>query len=479
MLSTAIYPAFSPTPGRLRPRDRHRRAARPPRLRRASRSPTRSTRVAVRAFGGPAKAGVGGGPGRHRPAALHRPRRRRARRWRALVREAARRRARPRRVRGLGPAGARPAPPSWRRASAGQVVPEASSRTASGRRRGRRRGRRPWPRTSPCRPRRRPTSKLVRGSSPNIATPTLAVIGVDARPRRARARGSRSRSPRPTALRLARAAARQDDRELVAAEPGQRRRSRGCGRRSTSAISSITRSPAGWPSVSLTCLKWSRSSISSAPVRAVAAAARHRRPQVLLEAAPVLQPGQRVLARLALQLLHPLVAAPDQDQGAEQRRQRDPDHGQQQRQADVRAGRGRGRPAARCGRRSGSARWRRRRARPAVADHACSRSIRSCTSTSSGSGGIAAAARSATWKAPAAKPIRAARRCGHGRGRGAVAVDRPEDVDAGAADQQLHRRRRRPACRVSRARRRKGAALGVGAEVVAERGCAAELARRA
>ena len=36
--------------------------------------------------------------------------------------------------------------------------------------------------------------------------------------------------------------------------------------RSTSAISTISWSPAGWPRVSLTCLKWSRSSITSAPV---------------------------------------------------------------------------------------------------------------------------------------------------------------------------------------------------------------------
>ena len=46
---------------------------------------------------------------------------------------------------------------------------------------------------------------------------------------------------------------------------GPARRSRASALRSTPAISAITRSPAGWPSVSLTRLKLSRSSISSAP----------------------------------------------------------------------------------------------------------------------------------------------------------------------------------------------------------------------
>ena len=58
MLSTAIYPALLAAPGRLRPGDRHRRAARPARLRGASRSPTRWKRSRCEDFGGPAKAGV-------------------------------------------------------------------------------------------------------------------------------------------------------------------------------------------------------------------------------------------------------------------------------------------------------------------------------------------------------------------------------------------------------------------------------------
>ena len=210
-----------------------------------------------------------------------------------------------------------------------------------------------------------------------------------------------------TLLRLLRVAARQDDRELVAADPRQHV---GLAHAAAEhpAISSITRSPTGWPSESLTCLKLSRSSISSAPVRPVAAAARQLRVQVLLEAAPVLQPGQRVLAGLALQLLHPLVAAPDQDQRAEQSGQRDPEDRHQHRQADVG-------PVGVADDQQPGAVGDRDRGRGGVVERAVGPDTTRRPSAAArrrrpGAAEIAAAARSLMRKAPAAKPSSAARR---------------------------------------------------------------------
>ena len=297
--------------------------------------------------------------------------------------------------------------------------------------------------------------------------PTLAVIGgtslLGAHLLADRARRSRRR-PSSRLVEARSAAARSRTRRR---RSGPARRSRGRGRAAPSAISAITRSPAGWPSVSLTCLKWSRSSISSAPGDPVAAAARQLGPQVLLEAAPVLQPGQRVLAGLRAQLLHPLVAAPDQDQRRQQRRQREPDEGDHHRQVD--AGPARVADDQQPGAvgdldRRGGAFRRGAGSGPAID---LPRST-SATSTSSGRAAVAAAARSGTWKAPPAKPISAARRSADGPDRRAVAVDRPEDVDPGAADRQPHRRRRGRLAAVARPQQ-VGAAAGVGADVVAER----------
>ena len=105
MLSTAIYPAFSPRPGRLHPPHRDRRAARPPRLRRRL-DHRRARNGRGRAFGGarrspspppaPAPTCSSSPP---RPPSGH------GGRWS----RGSRPRARPRRVRGRGPAGARPA----------------------------------------------------------------------------------------------------------------------------------------------------------------------------------------------------------------------------------------------------------------------------------------------------------------------------------------------------------------------------------
>ena len=105
MLSTAIYPAFSPSPaafarpiatGELRARLGFEGVSITDAL----------DTVAVRDFGGPAKAGLAAARAGTRPPPLHRPRPRpRAPGGRCCA--APLRRARPRRVRGLGAAGAR------------------------------------------------------------------------------------------------------------------------------------------------------------------------------------------------------------------------------------------------------------------------------------------------------------------------------------------------------------------------------------
>ena len=180
--------------------------------------------------------------------------------------------------------------------------------------------------------------------------------------------------------------------------------------RRTPAISAITRSPAGWPRVSLTCLKWSRSSISSAPVDAVAAAARQ-----LARAGPPRSgagssarsagPGWPARCSSCIRSLR-LQTGP----ARQQRRQRDARRRRSSAAGRRRAGWGRGRPAARCGRRSwigargGFVAGQRRARRRLAAARSAARRRRS------GRAAFAAAARSGTRKAPAAKPISAARR---------------------------------------------------------------------
>ena len=66
-----------------------------------------------------------------------------------------------------------------------------------------------------------------------------------------------------------------------------------------------TRSPAWWPSVSLSSLKWSRSITSSASEPSVGARAVDRAAQLAVEPAAVREPGQLVRARLAAGLGEP------------------------------------------------------------------------------------------------------------------------------------------------------------------------------
>ena len=269
------------------------------------------------------------------------------------------------------------------------------------------RARRPWPRTSPCRPPRAP-SRSPRCPVPNIAIPMLAVIGGAASPAGAcsriavgdrlgdllglverRSGGGRSRTRRRRA--------------------GRGRRSRAC--RALQHAGDLLDHPVADRVAErvVDLLEVVEVEHQHRAGRLLAAAAGELGAQVLLEAAPVLQPGQRVVAGLPLQLLHPLVAAPDQDQSAEQRRQGDAEDGDQRPAGRPRVGSGRGRPAARCGRRS-ERRGGRVVERQVRAQRSCGRPRPAARRRSSGRAEVAAAARSGTWKAPAAKPISAARR---------------------------------------------------------------------
>ena len=163
------------------------------------------------------------------------------------------------------PSGAATCAPSWRRTRA--------SRRPRRRRRGSRPGRRRGP---PSRPpslaayiavsaSETTDSRRSRGSLPNIATPTLAVTGSTRR----RAGGPCSR----IAVAIASATTRASSGCSGAGRPRTRRRRggrgcrpRGCAGAAPRRSPRSARSPAGWPWVSLTRLKSSRSSISSAPV---------------------------------------------------------------------------------------------------------------------------------------------------------------------------------------------------------------------
>ena len=289
--------------------------------------------------------------------------------------------------------------------------------------------------------------RLVAGPAVSAAEHRHADAGGDRRrrrPSRRGARGSLSRSRRRRSG-LRRVAARQDHRELVAAEPARTSVSR-VRPRSTSAISPIMRSPTGWPRVSLTCLKLSRSSISTAPLTSLAAAAGHRSVRrSSSKRRRFFSPVSESSPGLPPQLPHPLVTAPDQDQRAQQRRQREADDGDQKGRlmpgpvgvADDQQPGAVGDPDRRP----------RRLVERDVGSPATGSPARAAAaSVSSGSAAVAAAARTGSWKPPVANPTRASRRCAARRDRSTVGVDRLEDVDADTAERQPHRvGRRRPA----------------------------------
>ena len=117
-----------------------------------------------------------------------------------------------------------------------------------------------------------------RSSSTDAVAARSSRAGPSARPGRGRARSRR-----------------QDDRELVAAEAGDhvgvaQPLAQGVRRRARSA-----RRPIAWPSVSLTYLKLSRSSISTRAPAAVALGVGHLAVELVLEAPAVEEPGERVV----------------------------------------------------------------------------------------------------------------------------------------------------------------------------------------
>ncbi len=128
--------------------------------------------------------------------------------------------------------------------------------------------------------------------------------------------------------------AREDDRELVAAQAGQH----------VALAHAAAQDPGNFadqPVASrvaatvVDLLEVVEVEHQHRPGAALAVAAGHLAAQVLLEAAAVLQPGQRILARLTPQLLEALVTAPDDDQGGQQGGEGDADPADQERQADA------------------------------------------------------------------------------------------------------------------------------------------------
>ena len=130
----------------------------------------------------------------------------------------------------------------------------------------------PWPGTSRCRPGAAARS-CRRVPAPATTTPTATSIDsrTPGRPRSARpARSAISRARRSAcaigggAGRAGTGDRRQQQRELVAAEPGRAGRPRGPGRRAARRPCAAPRRRRAWPRVSLTSLKWLMSSSSSA-----------------------------------------------------------------------------------------------------------------------------------------------------------------------------------------------------------------------
>ena len=266
--------------------------------------------------------------------------------------------------------------------------------------------------------------------------PMLAVIGGAAslgwrvladRPAR-----SRRRCPRPRRARSAAGRSRTRRRRAARA-----RRSRACARAARRRCSAITRSPAGWPSVSLTCLKLSRSSISSAPTvfsrRLRASSVRRSSSKRRRFFSPV--SGSWLACAAA-----PASARCGSRPGPARRAGR-PARCRRRRSAAA------GRRPGRLGSRTTSS-----QVRSAIVDRRRRRVVERQARARRPSGRPRPAARRprraaprspprpgrGTWKAPVGEADQGGAALGHGRGRRPVAVDGPEDVDAGAADRQAH-----------------------------------------
>ncbi len=236
-------------------------------------------------------------------------------------------------------------------------------------------------------------------------------------------------------LRLAGGAAGEDDGELVAAEPGQGVAGAAAPAQDVGHFSDQL--VAGGVTVGVVdLLEVIEVEHQDGAGGALAPRPRHRDLQVFVEAAAVLQAGQRVLACLALQLLHALLAAPDEDQGAEQGSDRDADPGQHQRQADV-----------------GALRVADDQRPGAVGDlqRCAGRALEFAPGPDNGSPvdpqldrigvGDRADRRGGEvgdLEAAAGEADQGGTSLGDGVDRGAVAVDGAEDVDPAASDQQRH-----------------------------------------
>ena len=236
--------------------------------------------------------------------------------------------------------------------------------------------------------------------------PTLAVIGGTSGSALIRSRIATVISA-PDRFGLGQLAAGKHDRELIAADPRQRVGLAGAAAQHGGDLGEDA-VPGRVAEGVVDLLEVVEVEHQQRPGDAVAVAARQLGPQVFLEAAPVLQPGERVLARLRRQFLHPFMAAPDEDERRQQRRQRQADDRDHHRQVDARAVRVADdeQPGA-----VGDVDWSGRGfvGRELWSANRLPRST-SEASTRSGSAVVAAAARSGTRKEPPAKPISAARR---------------------------------------------------------------------
>ena len=208
---------------------------------------------------------------------------------------------------GADPAAARGRMIGWGAARSGprRAPPRCGSASAAGRRSRRAAlvalgqddrpgcGRRPWRRTSRCR-RRRARPRRGSAAAANGATPTLAVTRRrDAVERAASSRSARRAARRPARRRRCVAVGEQDARTRRRRAARRRRCSRRSSAQERRRCVMSSSSPALWPSVSLTCLKLSRSSSEERAGRAVASAAVEVPVELALEAATVGEAGER------------------------------------------------------------------------------------------------------------------------------------------------------------------------------------------
>ena len=198
----------------------------------------------------------------------------------------------------------------------GAARPATAPRRGAGRTTARGRGPSAWPSTARRRRRAAAARRRRRGPGRRRRPPSTPAACLPTRARRARAR---QRSATATA-----ASSPAPDSAIANSSPPTRatKPASPTVRESVVAVACRTRSPSAWPNVSLSILKWSRSST----IEADRLLRGHRALQVLLERAVVAQPGQRVGGGERLEV-GALARQPPQ-------REPEPDHDGEQRQAD-------------------------------------------------------------------------------------------------------------------------------------------------